>query len=134
MNPLILQASSSTPYIDFNPNENRLTISGYSRPENVRDFYIPILDWLENYRNELKDKKEKEEQIQPIEFDFKFVYFNSSSAKFLYDIIILLNQIQKDGIPLTINWYYDKDDSEFREAGEDLSELAQVTFNFVVYQ
>ena len=75
----------------------------------------------------------KEEQIQPIEFQFKLVYFNSSSAKFLYDIIIILNQIQKAKVPLNINWYYDKDDSELREAGEDLSELAQVPFNFVTY-
>jgi len=133
MNPLVLQASNTTPYIEFTPSENRLTISGYSRPENVRDFYMPILDWLESFSNELKSMMLKEEQIQPIEFQFKLVYFNSSSAKFLYDIIIILNQIQKSKVPLTINWYYDKDDSELREAGEDLSELAQVPFNFVTY-
>lgn len=133
MNPLVLQASNTTPQIDFNPCESKLTISGYSRPENVRDFYIPILDWLENYYKELSEKNSKGEKLQPIEFQFKLVYFNSSSAKFLYDIIIILNQIQNAGIPLTINWYYDKEDSELREAGEDLSELAQVPFNFIAY-
>ncbi|MEW5845945.1 MAG: DUF1987 domain-containing protein [Bacteroidota bacterium] len=133
MNPLVLKSSNATPQIDFNPSVNILTISGYSRPENVRDFYIPILDWLDSYSKELLEKNSKGENIQPIEFQFKLVYFNSSSAKFLYDIIISLNQIQNAGIPLTINWYYDKEDSELREAGEDLSELAQVPFNFVTY-
>lgn len=133
MNPLILQASNTTPQVEFKPSERKLTISGYSRPENVRDFYVPILNWLENFYNELTEKKSKSENTQPIEFQFKLVYFNSSSAKFLYDIIIILNQIQNAGIPVTINWYYDKEDSELREAGEDLSELAQVPFNFITY-
>lgn len=133
MNSLVLEASNTTPFVDFRPSENLLIISGYSRPENVRNFYIPILDWLETYSNELKAKKNKGEQLQPIDFQFKLVYFNSSSAKFLYDIVILLNQIQKENIPLSINWYHDKDDSELREAGEDLSELAQVPFNFLTY-
>lgn len=108
-----------------------MEISGYSRPENVRIFYEPVLNWLETFKSNLLDKMKSEERIEPISFNFKLIYFNSSSAKFLYDVVIILNEIQLFDIPLSINWYYDKEDSELREAGEDLSELAQVRFNFI---
>lgn len=131
MTSLVLEQSNTTPQVNFTPEEGVLSLSGYSRPENVRDFYSPIINWLEDFKKEVTEKISQGESIKPMEFQFKLIYFNSSSAKFLYDILILLNEIQKYNVPLSINWYYDKEDSELREAGEDLSELSQVKFNFI---
>ncbi len=131
MDPLIINPTNTTPFINFDPEKGTMEISGYSRPENVRIFYEPVLNWLETLKSNLLDKIKSEERIDPINFNFKLIYFNSSSAKFLYDVVIILNEIQHFDIPLSINWYYDKEDSELREAGEDLSELAQGKFNFI---
>ncbi len=131
MTSLVLEQSNTTPQVNFNPEEGVLSLSGYSRPENVRDFYTPIISWLEDFKKEITEKISLGKPINPMEFQFKLIYFNSSSAKFLYDIVILLNEIQKYNVPLSINWYYDKEDSELREAGEELSELSQVKFNFI---
>jgi hypothetical protein len=131
MNALSVEPTTISPQVIFDADKGVFTISGYSRPENVRDFYSPILSWLESFRNLIFQQQLEGKHISPIVFNFNLIYFNSSSAKFLYDIVILLNEIQQKGIDLTINWHYSKDDSELREAGEDLSDMAQVPFVFI---
>jgi len=39
--------------------------------------------------------------------------------------------MQKSDIPLKIYWYFDEDDDELREAGEELSEMSSVPFHYV---
>jgi len=97
----------------------------------VRDFYYPIIQWLDELNTFLANNQSLNLNSEPFLFKFKLVYFNSSSAKFIYDIIIMLNGFQKDGFPLKIYWYYDADDDELREAGEELSDMANVPFFYV---
>ena len=120
-----------SPAVDFNLETRVLEISGYSRPENVRDFYLPIIQWLDELNAIQMNNRSMNISVEPFIFKFKFIYFNSSSAKFIYDIIILLNGFQKDGFPIKIYWYYDADDDELREAGEELSDMANVPFFYV---
>lgn len=131
MSPLKVEQTNVSPFINFNPALGIFVLAGYSRPENVRDFYFPVVSWLDDFKSELVDAKRLGESISPINFDFKFIYFNSSSAKFLYDIVILLNEMQRAELPVSINWFFDKDDDELREAGEELSDMAQVPFKFI---
>ncbi|MGD9976468.1 MAG: DUF1987 domain-containing protein [Bacteroidales bacterium] len=131
MNSLKIEQTNASPLINFDLESRMFLISGYSRPENVRDFYYPIVEWLDNFKTEQVAAKQAGENIPPLNFDFKFIYFNSSSAKFLYDIIILLDEMQRAGINVAINWHYDKDDDGLREAGEELSDMAQITFRFI---
>lgn len=131
MIPLKIEQTNVSPFVNFNTGLGIYTIAGYSRPENVRDFYYPVVEWLDKFKSELLVQKNEGKTINPINFDFKFIYFNSSSAKFLYDIVIILNEMQKVGLPVNINWHFDKDDDELREAGEELSDMAQVPFRFI---
>ncbi|QKG80872.1 DUF1987 domain-containing protein [Tenuifilum thalassicum] len=131
MEPLQIAQTNTTPDVVFNPSENRFVISGYSRPENVRNFYMPILEWLESFAKQVEKKVSEGDKVEPIEFHFKLIYFNSSSAKFLYDIITLLNELKNKGLTVRICWFYDKEDVELLEAGQDLSELADVKFDFI---
>lgn len=131
MNPLKIEQTNVSPLVNFNPTLGIYVMAGYSRPENVRDFYMPIIDWLSEFKDSLCQSKNKGEMLNHIDFDFKFIYFNSSSAKFLYDIVIILNEMQKLSLPISINWHFDKEDDELREAGEELSDMAQVPFKFI---
>ncbi|MCB8965119.1 MAG: DUF1987 domain-containing protein [Bacteroidales bacterium] len=131
MNPLKIEQTNVSPLVNFNPTLGIYVMAGYSRPENVRDFYMPIIDWLSEFKDSLCQSKNKGEMLSHIDFDFKFIYFNSSSAKFLYDIVIILNEMQKLSLPISINWHFDKEDDELREAGEELSDMAQVPFKFI---
>lgn len=131
MKSLFVAGTPVSPSVDFNLETRVLEISGYSRPENVRDFYFPIIQWLDELNTVQLNNRSMNIDSEPFSFKFKFIYFNSSSAKFIYDIIIMLNGFQKDGFPIKIYWYYDPDDDELREAGEELSDMAKVPFFYV---
>lgn len=131
MKSLHLNGTAVSPTVDFNIETRVLEISGYSRPENVRDFYFPLIQWLDDLNTAWSKNRSMNLDSEPYSFKFKFVYFNSSSAKFIYDIIILLNGFQKEGFPIKIYWYYDAEDDELREAGEELSDMANVPFSYV---
>ena len=51
--------------------KNIFEISGKSLPEDVVDFYQPLLDWLNKYRSTPNPKTE---------FTFKLMYFNTASS------------------------------------------------------
>ncbi len=126
-----LTGTTVSPNVDFNLETRVLEISGYSRPENVRDFYLPLIQWLDELNAIQMNNRSMNISVEPFTFKFKFIYFNSSSAKFIYDIVILINGFQKGGFPINIYWYYDADDDELREAGEELSDMANVPFFYV---
>jgi len=49
MEKLIIEATVNSPRIVLDPEEKKFEFSGESRPENVRNFYLPVLEWLEKY-------------------------------------------------------------------------------------
>ena len=128
MEVLKIKGTNVSPEIMFDHNALEFEMSGYSRPENVRDFYIPILNWLEQFAGELAATRQS--ISKPVAFNFRMIYFNSSSAKFLFDMITHINAIHANKIPVMINWYYDEDDEELKEAGEELSEMADFSFSY----
>lgn len=131
MDSLLLEGSTINPRVCFEPQERSLEISGYSRPENVRDFYMPLIEWIEEYKNWILKNQSPNESLEPITFKFKYIYFNSSSAKFIHDIMLVLSDMQKNSIPIKVYWFFDEDDDELREAGEELSDMANLPFHYV---
>jgi len=131
MDILRIEGTNATPRVVFDHKARMLEISGYSRPENVRDFYAPLLQWLEDFKQNILSNTSEGSELEPVTFKFKFIYFNSSSAKFIYDVILLLSDMQKNKIPLKIYWHFDEDDDEMREAGEELSDMANLPFFFI---
>jgi hypothetical protein len=130
MEPIIIEGTNITPKVLFDPSANTFEISGESRPENVKDFYEPILKWLENYRTELSVKSNKE----PFTVKMFLEYFNSSSAKYILNLTKKLYEYINAGIPVSIKWCYIEDDEDMKETGEEMQSLSKVPFEFVVIQ
>lgn len=128
MNPLIIAQTAATPKIHFDFSNKLFEIKGCSRPEDVRNFYLPIIDWLENFKLEAP---ELEKPGSPLVFNFKFDYFNSSSAKFLLDILVLINQIHQRGMAIKVAWHFDENDEDMKEVGEELSEVVDLPFEYL---
>jgi len=128
MEVLKIKGTNVSPDVNFDNIGLTFDMSGYSRPENVRDFYMPILNWLEQFVAEMVASRPS--ISKPIAFNFRLIYFNSSSAKFLFDMITHINAIHTNNIPVMVNWYYDEDDEELKEAGEELSEMADFQFSY----
>ena len=132
MEPLIILATKVTPGIIFDPYNDNFEISGISRPENVREFYFPVINWLIEFEKEVLAKKViKFDEKHPLNFNLKMNYFNSSSAKFLYDVMSELVRFHKKGHIIRILWYFEKEDEDMKYAGEEMSELLEVPFQFI---
>jgi hypothetical protein len=58
-------------------------------------------------------------------------YFNSSSAKFFYDIFSELKRLGTNNIPVIVEWFYDEEDIDQKEAGLDIALLVEMEFVFV---
>jgi hypothetical protein len=106
-------------------------IKGISRPENVRDVYEPAVKWLSEFSNELTVEDSLYNEDNPFILQMDLEYFNSSSAKFLYDLVMITREIKEKGIPTAIAWTYDPADPDIREAGEDLAILAEIDFLYI---
>lgn len=131
MESLVINMTNVSPEIILDHKENKFHIKGSSRPEDVRELYYPIVEWMHNYRHFLHQNKKDYSKDKPLNFEFDLEYFNSSSAKFLYDIVYALKEIHEDGTPTQISWLYDHEDIDMMEAGEDLAYLAEIDFVYI---
>lgn len=129
MKSYIHKATDLTPEIFLAPDENRFVIAGKSAPEDVRGLYYPVIEWMEAFVAEVR-KGNKYTDANPLRLKLDLEYFNSSSAKFLFDIFTHLRDLNNEGIPVEIEWYYDEEDTDLREAGEDLALLAELQFRY----
>lgn len=130
---LYIEPSEFTPLINFNVTQNKFIVSGESRPENTKLFYTPVIDWLNNYYNLLyyRSNKSKESDFPDIIFEFQLEYFNSTSAKFIFDILQQLNKINNEVTPIKVKWIFDELDVDMKEAGQEFSNLLDIPFLFV---
>jgi hypothetical protein len=53
MEPIIIEGTSKTPTVKFDSNEGVFEIKGRSIPENSVEFYKPLVDWLDAYKDGL---------------------------------------------------------------------------------
>ncbi|WP_422359406.1 DUF1987 domain-containing protein [Reichenbachiella sp.] len=125
MEKLIVRPTRITPLIYFDPNRGLLELRGKSSPENSIQFYSNLIKDLEEFGRNGK---------QNLIANFKFEYFNTSSSKCLFDIFRKLNIVKENGFDLSINWYYEEDDEDMLEAGEDYADLLGIEFNYVETQ
>ena len=55
-------------------------------------------------------------------------YFNTSSSKCILDLFKKLEAINK---AITIHWYYEVDDEDMLEAGEDYEAIINIPFKMI---
>jgi hypothetical protein len=130
MEKLIIEPTGNSPRIVLDPENKLFEFSGESRPENVRKFYLPILEWLESYTKE-QEKLNGTDRSSGLQCQFNFEYFNSTSAKYILDIFKSLNAISALGIDLDIKWLYEEDDEDMLEVGQEMSRMSKLTFEYI---
>jgi hypothetical protein len=130
MQKLYFSPTRYTPEIILSTDDNIYTIRGNSSPEDVRGLYYPVLDWFRDFSAEILRKNDFTLE-NPMKFTFDLRYFNSSSAKFIFDILTELKFLRTSGIPVLIEWYYEEDDPDLKEAGQDISSIAEIEFSYI---
>ena len=132
MDKLYISPTSITPEINFSPEDNIFLIKGRSAPEDVRALYYPVNEWIKHFVDDLIHFGPRHYSlVYPLVLKTELDYFNSSSAKFLYDIFIELKRLLAVGIPAVIEWIYDEEDTDIRDAGSDIASLLDMEFIFV---
>ena len=115
------EGTDDTPFVYFSKSENILTIQGNSLPEEVTEFYTPIIEKLDAY---LADPN-------PVsQFVFKMFYFNSASSKIIFTIVELLNEAFKRGTNIGIKWMYEMDDDDMLDAGKSMEDYVEIPIEY----
>src|SRR5690606_29738537 len=122
MEELVIEGTPKTPTIKFNPSNGYLLVRGRSIPENSIEFYKPLVDALEAYNKSAKPQTKVDIQLE---------YFNTSSSKCILDVFKKLEAINSGSSEVTINWFYEEDDEDMLEAGEDYQAIISVPFKMV---
>ncbi len=125
MEAINIEGTPKTPKVNFDPEKGSLLLKGRSIPENSIEFYRPLVDWLDRYTGSPKAKTVCEIQLE---------YFNTSSSKCLLDLFKKLEQMNNSGADVVINWYYEEDDEDMLEAGEDYQSIINVPFKMIEVQ
>jgi hypothetical protein len=122
MEKLVIDGSAKTPSIDFDSSTGVLALKGRSIPENSIEFYKPLNDWLESYSSSPKDKTT---------VDVRLEYFNTSSSKCILDFFKRLEKVNGAGSSVHVNWYFETDDEDMEEAGEDYEAIVGLPFSII---
>ncbi len=132
MQKLSIRPTPLSPEIYFSPEENILLIRGTSSPEDVRALYYPVIEWIKSYVDYILARDTTSFSSEtPLKFQVDLFYFNSSSAKFLYDIFMELKRLSSSGNIVNVEWYHDDEDIDMKEAGSDIAFLAEMDFTYI---
>ncbi len=110
------------PGITLDVDNGIFEVYGKSCPENVVEFYQPVMDWLDEYKGHALDKTV---------FEFRLQYYNTASSKVLFIIMQKLESVYETGKEVLIRWIYPEDDEALEEAGEEYDDLIDVPFELI---
>ncbi len=131
MEPLFIEGTDLTPTISLDPVKGYFEIEGYSRPEDVNEFYTPVVEWLRDYKEKnINNKLKAGYESNELNFVFKLTYFNSASTKFITEVLFIIRDLNKNNKQINISWYYEEYDEDMLEVGEDLSAMIKIPFNY----
>ncbi len=122
---LQIESTKETPEITLDKEKGFIKFSGRSLPENAKEFYNPIKEWLTSYA---------EQPSAGTKVVFEFEYFNTASSKMIWECIEEVSKLQETDPDSVIEWHYLEDDDDMLEAGEDYAEMIGVDFKFVSYE
>lgn len=122
MESLSIEGTNKTPQVKLDPETGVIEIKGRSIPENSIEFYRPIVEWLDEYAKKPNNKTTVNVQLE---------YFNTSSSKCILDIFKKLESLKKNRSEVVINWYYEEDDEDMLESGEDYESIIRVPFKMI---
>lgn len=119
MQPILYKPTGYSPLVHFDSIAGVLEIKGRSIPEHPNRFFAPLIHWVENYV-----KSRPDSTTVTIFMD----YINSSSKRYLLEMMDRLRPIDHS---LKVCWYYEDDDEEIRETGEDIAFQTNLAFDFI---
>lgn len=122
MENLFIKEGERSPKVELT-NDGTFSFIGKSVHEDTKEFFKPILDWVKEF------SLSKPKQINVI---IELEYFNTSSSKYLYDILKIVECIYNNGCnDCKVTWIYEEGDDDIHDAGLDYESIIKVPFNII---
>ena len=122
MENLQIAKTSRTPAVSLDAEKGLLEIKGMSIPQNAKEFYKPIMQWIEQYS---QNPTLKTVMIM------RFGLYNTSTAKYIMDMLKTFETLHKKGNDIKIQWQYEQGDESYELDGKDFAEWFDVPFEVV---
>ncbi len=123
MESFLIEATKATPLVKFDKEKNYLVFKGQSYRENMTAFYRPVLSFLDELI--LLNTRMQNTFI----VSFYLSYCNGVTLKCIFSILEKIKDIYKNGQAVSVVWFYEEDNENMFENGEDYKEV----FNIPIY-
>lgn len=110
--------------VDLDPVKGQLLFRGMSYPENAREFFRPVLKWVRQM-TVIAGK--------PLRVVFQVEYFNTSTLRYLYEILELLNRYRNAGNRLDVEYWHASGSEDLLETWRELMDELDMPFRQVEY-
>lgn len=118
-----LEATKTTFGLDFDSEKGVLHFMGNSYPTNAMEFFKQPVAWLKEYLNTPRELT--------IKVYFSVQYFNTSSSKYIFNMLELLDNYYNAHGNIDIVWYFDEDDEDIYESWKNLILQLNVPYRIV---
>jgi len=125
MKDLNIPATKNTPSIIYDPKCGVLAIKGVCHPENVKDVFLPVFEWI--------DEMSQRDNVFPdgiFRVHFFFRYLNSASLKYVAMFLQKLNLLALNEIPVEVEWQYETDDEDMKETCQELFSFLELKLKY----
>ncbi|MBI9066919.1 MAG: DUF1987 domain-containing protein [Salinivirgaceae bacterium] len=119
-----ITGTDESPEVILDKGSNEFKFIGKSLPEDVKEFYTPILEWIEAYA---------EDPNEDTVIEFNMEYFNSASSKQILDVLERFALIVEQGKKVSVKWHYMEDDEDMEDAGESYADIVEIPFELISY-
>ncbi len=124
LRPISIESTRTSPEVRFDPEQGTLLIRGQSYPENAFNFYEPLLQWVDEYLEQLSA-----EAI--VRFELELPYINTSSTKCFMLLLEKMEAGHQSGKNIAVYWRYDEDNESELDCAEEFKEDLTLPFHII---
>jgi len=119
---LMIKPTRTSFGVEFLFSEGILRFSGDSYPENSVDFFLPLLQWVSEFVTY---------PCKNVTVELRVKYFNTSTSKYLFQIMELLQTYHAKGNELNITWFSQGNDDDVLETWRELMHELDLSFDVI---
>lgn len=116
---LHLEATEDTPTVAFDAELGTLEITGRALPEDAHSFFSPLQEWVERYVSA---------PAASTTVNLRIDYFNSAATRYIFNILMELEELSISGSAVKVIWNYSKDDEMIAAKGDELASMLDIPF------
>jgi len=103
-----------------NGEKGTIDITGISYPENAIEFFNPVLDWVKQFI---------ENKNMPLLIRFKVNYYNTSSSKYLFKMLEILERYYNKGNEVEVKWSNSEGEEDMLESWREMMDEFKLPYN-----